>query len=405
MNILQVNTRLSEGGAAQVARTLEIELGKLGHNSFFLYGYGKSGKLSNQHLAGSHFKYTKKIYAGINLLIFRFLGREKSLFPYISRRKILKILKKVDIIHLHVVHSYFIDFSILISAIIESKLPVVWTFHDEWVLTGRCANPGSCKLWEMGCVKCPDLNAYPPAYIDRAHSNFKIKREKISAVISLPNSRLVTCANWLEEEMRSAGFSNLTTITNSIDSEFQNALMRKSTKKIGTNIFICRDLRDRQKIDWELLLNISNLPNQSLTIVGDFPPVQIDNAKFIPSTSNRAQLASLMQEHRRLIFTSRIDTYPLTIVEALTAGLEVYTLKSKAAMEFKNHPRCFLFDNAEELYNSLEMEGFKSSLKSSKVQELNFDFSPRRMALEYEKIYKSLLVTNEIQVTEWKISS
>lgn len=391
MRILQVNVRLSEGGAARVARTLEIELKKLGHATSFLYGYGKNGFKSEHHQSGIHFKFTSRLSAAFNLIIFRVCGRDISITPRLTKKRLLKILQNFDLVHLHVIHSYFLDYKILFDAIEHSGLPVVWTMHDQWLVTGRCAQPGTCQMWRNGCTKCPNKNAYPPALIDHAARNFNLKRNAILSRLSKDNFQLVSCASWLTQDLKLSGFPNVLTVKNSVDSDFQIEITKSKLKPNHSNLFICRDLRDRNKVDWDLLRQIAEIPSQSLTIVGDNSPFDIPNATLLPSTSNRSLLVSYYKSHKRLIFTSLVDYYPLTIIEALACGMDVYALKSLASQEFEKHQNCYLFETPEELLRTLEEhESYRFDLKTSSVNQL-FDFTPRRMALEYEEIYKTIM--------------
>ena len=391
MRILQVNVRLSEGGAARVARTLEIELEKLGHTTSFLYGYGKKGFKSEHHQSGIHFKFTSRLTAALNLIVFRLCGRDISIAPWITKKRLLKILQNFDLVHLHVIHSYFLDYKILFDAIEHSGLPVVWTIHDQWIVTGRCAQPGTCQMWRNGCTTCPNKNAYPPALIDHAARNFNLKRNSILSMLVKNKFQLVSCASWLARDLKLAGFPNVLTVTNSVDWDLQIEITKSKLKPEHSNLFICRDLRDKNKVDWDLLRQIAEIPNQSLTIVGDNSPFDIPNATFLPSTSDRSLLVSYYKSHKRLIFTSLVDYYPLTIMEALACGIDVYALKSFASQEFAKHQNCFLFETPEELLKTLgEDRIYQIDLKGSNVNEL-FDFTPRRMALEYDEIYKAMM--------------
>lgn len=383
--------RLSEGGAAQVARTLEIELENLGHETSFLYGYGKNGFRSKHHKPGIHFKFTSGFSAAFNLIIFRIFGREISIAPWLTKKRLIKIIRNFDLVHLHVIHSYFLEYKILFDAIKDAGLPVVWTMHDQWIVTGRCAQPGTCQLWRTGCIKCPDKNAYPPALIDHAARNFELKKNALLTVLSKKNFQLVSCAGWLERDLKLAGFQNVVTVKNSVDSDFQIEMTKSQLKPDNSNLFICRDLRDRNKINWDLLKQISEIPNQTLTIIGDNSPVDIPNANFLPSTSDRSLLVSYYKSHKRLIFTSLVDYYPLTIIEALSCGMDVYAIKSFAAQEFEKHPNCYLFESPEEMFRALgEDRRDQIDLKEIGGDQL-FDFTPKRMALEYEEIYKAIM--------------
>lgn len=391
MKILQVNVRLSEGGAARIALTLERELELLGHESFFLYGYGFRGKKSKAHVNAKHVKFTSKFSAVLNMLSYRIQGHEFLLFSKFKEIKLRRIISKVDVVHLHAVHSYFLDYSILLKVLIKAKVPIVWTMHDQWVMTGRCAQPGTCRSWIDGCLKCPDLNAYPPAYFDNAARNFLTKRKSIKSLQMDSNLAVVSCAKWLELELKQAGFTNVTTITNSVDSQFQEALSNPSPEFAGDNLFVCRDLRDQNKVDWRLLEEISRIDNQKLTVVGDYPFKLIPGVNFIPSSDSRDAMVSLYKSHQRLIFSSRVDYYPLTVIEALACGLDVYAIDSFAAQEFAWHPKMFIFDSVKEMLNDLKTLHKSHASKDSHAAKVESDFSPRRMAIQYEQIYQELL--------------
>lgn len=391
MNILQVNVRLSEGGAAMVAQTLSEELEKLGHSTYFLYGYSKHGKKAHNHIEEKHLRYNSRISAFLNLIFFRLLGKETEILSRMSEIKLKRLLKKIDIVHLHVIHSYFLNYSNLISKITAMGIPIVWTMHDQWILTGRCALPGDCTLWKNGCKVCPDLKAYPPTMLDRAGKNFSLKRNFLHTNFFNSEHKIVSCASWLEEKLYAAGIHEVVTITNSLDSEFYSHLKLFSRNPRFENLFVCRDLRDKQKIDWSLLRRVANIPNQSLTILGDNAPIKIPNAYFRASTKSRKELVSIYKSHKRLIFTSKVDHYPLTITEALACGVEVYTLDSPAAREFENHPSCYIFDSSEDLYQELvRLNDMEPKLPSSNLLDIN-QFSPIRMAIEYQEIYLSLV--------------
>lgn len=43
-----------------------------------------------------------------------------------------------DIIHIHNIHGYFLDYRLLFSYLSRCSVPVVWTVHDCWLYTGHC---------------------------------------------------------------------------------------------------------------------------------------------------------------------------------------------------------------------------------------------------------------------------
>ena len=43
-----------------------------------------------------------------------------------------------DVIHLHNLHGYYLNIEVLFSYLKKSGIPVVWTLHDCWSMTGYC---------------------------------------------------------------------------------------------------------------------------------------------------------------------------------------------------------------------------------------------------------------------------
>ena len=133
IRVLQVNVRLTEGGAAQVALALNADLKGEGVSSAFAYGYSKGGGRSrSEHLVPNAIPLTTKPEAAVNFLYERFVGRSIILPGACSIKKLLRVGAEFDIIHLHVVHSYYLNPLRLIAELI----------HAEVLLFGQCMTTG-----------------------------------------------------------------------------------------------------------------------------------------------------------------------------------------------------------------------------------------------------------------------
>lgn len=387
--VLQVNIRLSEGGAAGVARTLAEELSQLGVHSPFAYGYGKRGGSSPLEDIYDGVRMTPMPIAALNKASYGLIGRETDLVSPKLWANFVDEVQSSDLVHLHAIHSYFISTERLLAALINAGKPVVWTLHDQWIMTGRCAQPGSCRRWETGCSKCPNLQAYPPAVFDHAANRWHERYAAVSRLQEAVPTAIVACADWLGKEAAKAGLKNVQVIKNSVDREFWNATRTAPMLAGGgiRNLFMCRDLRDRLKVNWPILERIAQLGDQRLTIVGDNPEKAPEGSVQKPAIMNRTDLALEMSAHHRLIFTSAVDYFPLTIAEALSAGLEILALDSQAAREFERHPRVKIANTEDNLVN-LAREALTPVVQPSS-EETSF-FDPKRMALEYMNVYRSL---------------
>jgi len=388
-SVLHINVRLSEGGAAGVAKTLHETLPSLGMNSRFAYGYGPHGSSSPEAATLDATRITPRALVAVNMASHRLLGAESSLRSRTRWLALKDEISRAAVVHLHVVHSYMARVEGLIDLLDELRKPVVWTLHDQWVLTGRCAQPGSCRGYLDGCENCPDLQAYPPATIDRAFVQHPARRDMVSRLTRSERSELVPCALWLEEDARAAGVLVGPAIQNSVDPVFWESISPVSRgPSTGLRaLFVCRDLRDKRKVDWEALRRVSEMPGVELTIVGDNAAHTLPSAHHIPSTSDRKVMAEIMQAHDALIFTSRVDYFPLTIAEAVAAGMDIHAIDSMAAREFSDYPSVMLYSTTGDL-----VLGLRASLEARPPAEIKPGrLAPVTMAKKYMSVYERLM--------------
>jgi glycosyltransferase involved in cell wall biosynthesis len=85
--------------------------------------------------------------------------------------------QEADLLHFHIVHDAFLSIHDWLK--IAKNKPVVWTWHDPYMLHGHCIYSLDCNLYETGCQKCPHLDYYFPIERDRSAKNLQ---EKIAAI-------------------------------------------------------------------------------------------------------------------------------------------------------------------------------------------------------------------------------
>ena len=140
-SVLQVSVRLSEGGAAGVARNLSRELEARGVLSPIAYGYSVGGRRSPMEEAYTTVRITPAAVAAANRLAFPVLGDETPLKGHRSWSGFREAVRRADVVHFHAVHSHVGRVADLAAVVRDLKRPLVWTMHDQWHFTGRCAQP------------------------------------------------------------------------------------------------------------------------------------------------------------------------------------------------------------------------------------------------------------------------
>lgn len=134
----------------------------------------------------------------IHYLFGRFCGLSGfgSIFSTLQLLRFLK-KKKVQLIHLHILHGSYINLPLLFHFIKSHNISVVWTLHDCWSFTGRCPHfvVEKCDKWKTGCQNCPfSKKSYPQAYIDTTQMMWKFKRRWFTGI---KHCTLVTPSYWL----------------------------------------------------------------------------------------------------------------------------------------------------------------------------------------------------------------
>ncbi len=134
MEVLLVNTEFNRGGAAKITRTLYQALNKRDEiTCYFAYGRGNGPEEETIY----KFAFLPEIYFQ------GFLTRITGLQGYGSRFSTKRLedyihREQFDLIHLHNIHGYFLNLG-FINFLKKLNVPVLWTLHDGWPITGCCA--------------------------------------------------------------------------------------------------------------------------------------------------------------------------------------------------------------------------------------------------------------------------
>lgn len=258
-----------------------------------------------------------------------------------SIRATKRLIKKIemdikpDIIHLHCVHGYYLNYKILFEYLNSKNIPVVWTFHDCWAFTGHCAHfiTSGCDKWKNGCNNCPLLSEYPKSLIDNSTNNY-IKKKKLFS--SNDNLHIVAVSSWMKNLVDSSFLSgkDIRVINNGVDlnrfAPVEHNLTSKLLLGVASSWNNAKGLSDFYSIreslpeDYEILLvgltdkQIKALPN---------------GIKGITRTESIEQLAELYSKAMVLVNPTYADTFPTVNIEALACGTPVITYNTGGSPE------------------------------------------------------------------------
>ncbi|MCS2156040.1 colanic acid biosynthesis glycosyltransferase WcaC [Scandinavium sp. H11S7] len=343
MNILQFNVRLAEGGAAGVALDLHQRALQQGMASRFVYGYGKGGKKSVSHDDYPNvIKQTARVTSIANLALFRLFNRD--VFGNLNNlyRTVTRTTGPV-VLHFHVLHSYWLNLDEVVDfchRLKEHKRDVrfVWTLHDHWSVTGRCAFLDGCEEWKNGCGKCPTLTNYPPVKIDRASQLVSGKRQLFREMIALGCQFISPSQHVADAFNRLYGEGHCQIINNGIDVATEAILAELAPQSVTGRkpkiAVVAHDLRYDGKTNQQLVRDIIALGDAvEVHTFGKFSPFEGSNVINHGFLTNKRQLMSELNQLDALLFSSRVDNYPLILCEALSIGVPVIATPSEAAQE------------------------------------------------------------------------
>ena len=187
LEVLQVNTQDSQGGAAQIMQQLHHGYEQVGvhgsiacgikytddadvhlidpearHNRFTKLMMSAAKKTHNADFKGSwHLGNSFEAISNPAKAYDAYRGHED--FHQHGAWDLLDITgRDVDVLQLHNLHgkNYF-DLTAL--PYLTNQVPTFVTMHDAWLLAGHCAHSMGCERWQTGCGSCPDLSL-PPRY-------------------------------------------------------------------------------------------------------------------------------------------------------------------------------------------------------------------------------------------------
>jgi glycosyltransferase involved in cell wall biosynthesis len=260
--------------------------------------------------------------------------------PWHGTRRLLsppgpEMLEEIDLVHLHTVADWFDVPSWLET--LPREIGVVVSLHDMWHFTGGCFLYRGCNLYSETCTPCPILKSPFNWVLARDEHRRKLQAYR--------NCRAQFVANsfWLAELagrspiVKASG--GVRVIPPGIDTTVFNPQDRDRCRKqlgLPQNAFVIitggASLTDANKnVPW-LLKQLSHLPGRRDVIVlafgeGSVPVPDHLNVRFTGGIRDRRDLAQLFAAADVFVSASLMETYGLTLVEAMACGTPVVALR------------------------------------------------------------------------------
>lgn len=400
MHILHINVRLNEGGAAKVALDIHRELQNTeGFSSSFAYGYSKGAKRNSRESEIGAISIAHKNSVIANWLIYKFLNID--LIPPRGKKKddLLAAISSADIVHIHAVHSFFLPLKWFLRILRLQNKKIIWTCHDAWLLTGRCAITDTCTEWKSSknpCLKCPKKSNYPSVITDNARKIVARKRLEITNLINSNRICFIMPSEHIMADF-AAIYPNakVKLINNSVNQPpIAKSIDVNNKEHVGV-LVIAHDLSYEGKTDREIVNAIKLLKNVTIHTVGKNSPFSGNNIVNHGYISNKDELIQIYKKCDVMLFTSQVDNYPLVMCESLILSTPVIASNSLAANEVLSRVGGRSAHNATEILLSIKNKTWLSLLYDNQnletVTRRGIDyFSMHRMMKEYVHAYTSL---------------
>jgi putative colanic acid biosynthesis glycosyltransferase len=338
--ILQITIDGNAGSTGRIAEAIGKKAMARGWESSIVYG--RFARQSESQII--------KIGSNIDIYLHGLQTRLFDRHGLGSKRATLVLVKQIKavnptVIHLHSLHGYYINIEILFNYLSNAKIPVIWTFHDCWSLTGHCAHFDfvGCDKWKTECHHCPQKKEYPASFfIDRSRKNYRLKKELFTSV---SNMTVVSVSNWLSGVVLKSFMGNIPNqmIYNGIDVDFfkpvanQHKIKEKLNIGDGFMILGVSGIWGTKKGLYDFVdLSLRIGKNDFIVLVGlnksqvrELPR----NIIGITHTENQQELIDLYSIADVFLNLSVEETFGLTTVEAMACGTPTIVYNATACPE------------------------------------------------------------------------
>lgn len=321
MKILTINTRyIGGGGAAYIANTLHREINKIdGYSSTFLYGRGIDGDENSKRII-----YPKMDY--ISALSYRLFAKEINF-----NKNIEEEIKNCDVVHLHNIHGYYINYIKLFKLLKKYNKKIIWTLHDMWPITGRCGYSFGCEKWKEACGQCKNKKVYPKSIVDRSKKELENKRKVIGS-IDKGNMTIVTPSKWLADMCKDSYLNkfNIIDIPNGIEHKevkiSKDELRKKYNllKEDKVILFVAADTKDERKGIKYILDIIPKCKEYTFISIGKkIENIEFNNFIQLGYISDRTKINEIYSMADVFVIPSLDDNFPTTVLESFANSTPV----------------------------------------------------------------------------------
>jgi glycosyltransferase involved in cell wall biosynthesis len=323
MRVLHLNNHAS-GGSYECAALLSTALTEQGIESRVLWKNSTSAEVGRLLLD----RVIRRAYVSFSTEPWH--GTRRLLSPPVAED-----LEGVDVVHLHTVADWF-DVPHWLETL-PRRMGVVSSVHDMWHVTGGCFLYRGCDRYRDSCTPCPILKSPFNWVLARDEHRRKLQAYRNCGAQFVANSLWLAELAGRSPIVKASG--GVRVIPPGIDPTVFKPQDKELCRKhfdLPTDPFVIvtggASLTDTNKnVPW-LLEQLSGLPDLRSVIVlafgeGTVPVPDRLNVRFTGGIRERHDLARLLAAADVFVSASLMETYGLTLVEAMACGTPVVAFR------------------------------------------------------------------------------
>lgn len=341
MKVLQINATFGALSTGTIVKDIDELLQKSGQKSIVAFQKARPVP-SNGFVIGNKFDW---LWHAVYTRVF---GRQAYASKF-ATRKLLRWMdnEKPDVVHLHNLHSNYINLNLLLDYLQKKGIAVVVTLHDCWFFTGKCFHFDWCKCnkWMSGCGDCPQNKAAVKSFIfDRTKCVLKDKQKFFQAIEKMV---VVGCSDWICSLAKSSAVfkgKDIRRIYNGVDTKIFYQRNREELKRRYDveNSFVVLGMANKwfSPQNKEVLDNwLGQLQEKNkLILVGcteEQKAYLSKNEHVIPIgfVRDRNELAEIYSTADVFVNVTFEDTLPTVNMESICCGTPVVTYDSCGSPE------------------------------------------------------------------------
>ena len=356
MKVMQINAVYGVGSTGVIVEDLHNLSLKNGIESYVSYSTTNKNPedIKNGYVIGGTLG--KKIHA-----VFSRIGGKQAYFSSYATKKLIKHIESVkpDIVHLHNLHSNYVNLNLLLDYLGKKDIKTVVTLHDCWFYTGGCFHYTAvgCNKWQESCGNCPKKMQDTPALLK--DNSEKILKDRKKYFGKIKNLTMTGVSRWMADEGEKTVFKgrDVRAIYNGIDTEFFVPTPSDFKKKHNSeDKFLIlapasKWLKPINKKTFDFVLQ--NLPEDALIVMLGCSEAQKStlpqNVLALDFIKDRDKLRKVYSACDVFANCTREESLSLINVEAQGCGTPVVTYRNTGAQETVDNKCSFSVESGNEI--------------------------------------------------------